>query len=63
MDVCTVKPRAPQNGYMLSTFSPAESVLASRGDQAIFDGAYAQCDGGICFTSTEGKSFPGSTSL
>jgi hypothetical protein len=24
------------------------------------DGAYAQCDGGICFTSTEGQSFPGS---
>ena len=23
------------------------------------DGAYAQCDGGLCFTSTEEKSFPG----
>lgn len=23
------------------------------------DGAYAQCDGGMCFTSTEGQSFPG----
>jgi hypothetical protein len=26
---------------------------------ATSDGAYAQCDGGLCFTSTEGGSFPG----
>ena len=37
------------------------------GDLALYDcrartahyGAYAQCDGGICFNSTEGQSFPG----
>jgi hypothetical protein len=55
------------NGYKVSTFSPAPSVLAPKGEQAIYtcpagtsDGAYAQCDGGICLTSTEGKLFPGS---
>jgi hypothetical protein len=65
-DVCTVNADGAANGYMVSTFSPAPSVLAPKGDQAIYtcpagtsDGAYAQCDGGICFTSTEGKSFPG----
>jgi hypothetical protein len=65
-DVCTVNAEGAANGYMVSTFSVAETVLAPNGDQAIYtcpartsDGAYAQCDGGICFTSTEGQSFPG----
>lgn len=65
-DVCDVNAEGAANGYMVSTFSPPESVLAPNGDQAIYtcpasssDGAYAQCDGGICFTSTEGQSFPG----
>src|SRR5215471_5918793 len=54
------------NGYIVSTYSPPVSVLAPNGDRAIYtcpartsDGAYARCDGGICFTSTEGQSFPG----
>jgi hypothetical protein len=65
-DVCTVNAEGAYNGYMVSTFNVHESVLAPYGDRAIYtcpartsDGAYAQCDGGICFTSTEGQSFPG----
>jgi hypothetical protein len=65
-DVCTVNAKGADNGYMVSTFSVAESVLPPKGDRAIYtcpastsDGAYAQCDGGICFKSTEGQSFPG----
>jgi hypothetical protein len=65
-DVCSVNAEGPNNGYMVSTFSVPESVVAPGGDQALYtcrartsDGAYAQCDGGICFTSTEGQSFPG----
>ncbi len=52
---------------MVSTFRLPNSVLAG-GNMALYtcpagksDGAYAQCDGGFCFTSTEaGPSFPGS---
>jgi hypothetical protein len=65
-DVCTVNDEGAANGYMVSTFSLPDSVVAPDGDQALYtcpggssDGAYAQCDGGICFTSTEAKSFPG----
>jgi hypothetical protein len=64
-DVCTVNAEGVKNGYMVSTFSVPDSVLKPNGDQAIYtcprtsDGAYAQCDGGICFTSSEGQSFPG----
>jgi hypothetical protein len=65
-DVCTVNAEGADNGFMVSTFSLPDSVLAPKGDQALYtcpagtsDGAYAQCDGGICFTSTEGQSFPG----
>ena len=65
-DVCTANAEGAQNGYMVSTFSLPEAVVAPNGDKALYtcraassDGAYAQCDGGICFTSTEGQSFPG----
>ena len=64
-DVCTVNAEGVNNGYMVSTFSPPDSTAKGTGDQAVYtcprtsDGAYAQCDGGICFTSTQGKSFPG----
>ena len=64
-DVCTVNAEGVKNGYMVSTFSVPDSVLKPNGDQAIYtcpggsDGAYAQCDGGICFKNTQGKSFPG----
>jgi hypothetical protein len=64
-DVCTVNAEGAANGYMVSTFSPPASVLKPNGDQASYtcpsgsNGAYAQCDGGICFKSTQGQSFPG----
>jgi hypothetical protein len=65
-DVCTANAEGKKNGYMVSTFSIAPSVVAPYGNQALYDcparfsnGAYAQCDGGVCFTSSEGQSFPG----
>jgi hypothetical protein len=65
-NVCSVNAQGPGNGYMASTFSVPASVVAPDGNQALYscpantsNGAYAQCDGGVCFTSTEGASFPG----
>jgi hypothetical protein len=64
-DVCTVNAKGADNGYMVSTFSLPDEVV-SGGPLALYtcprrtsDGAFAQCDGGICFTSTEGQTFPG----
>ena len=65
-DVCSVNAEGPANGFMVSTFSLPASVVEG-GDQALYtcsagtaDGSYAQCDGGLCFTSTEASpSFPG----
>ena len=66
-DVCTVNAEGAGNGYMVSTFSLDPSVVAPTGDMAVYNcpgktatGAYAQCDGGICFRSTQGQRFPGS---
>ncbi len=65
-NVCSVNAGGVGNGYMVSTFSLPDSVVAPNGNQALYTcpaststGAYAQCDGGLCFTSTEGQSFPG----
>jgi hypothetical protein len=65
-DICSVNAMGAENGYVASTFSSSPAVEPPNGDKAVYDcpgrtsdGAYAQCDGGICFTSTEGKSFPG----
>ena len=69
-DICTVNAAGVGNGYMASTFSFPPSVQLPAGDPAaqalytcppiVSDGTYAQCDGGICFTSpSEGQSFPG----
>jgi hypothetical protein len=65
-DICSVNAEGKENGYMASTYSLPQSVIAPDGDQALYNcsaetstGAYAQCDGGLCFTSTEGQSFPG----
>ncbi|HUY18156.1 MAG TPA: hypothetical protein VMV15_02920 [Candidatus Binataceae bacterium] len=65
-DICTVNAEGANNGFMASTFSLPDSVVAPNGNQALYtcrantsNGAYAQCDGGLCFTSTEGQSFPG----
>ena len=65
-DVCSVNAAGANNRYMVSTYSLPASIVAPKGDHAIYtcsgdksDGAYAQCDGGVCFTSTEERSFPG----
>ena len=65
-DVCTVNASGRRNGYMVSTFSIPPSIVRPSGNLAIYtcpaetsDGAYGQCDGGVCFTSTTGQSFPG----
>ena len=64
-DVCTTNAEGPGNGFMLSTYS-VPLVARPGGNKAIYtcpantsDGAYAQCDGGTCFTSTRGKTYPG----
>lgn len=66
-DVCSVNAEGVGNGYMVSTFSLPRSVVAPQGNRALYTcpaasstGAYAQCDGGICFRSTQGQNFPGS---
>lgn len=65
-NVCTINAAGETNGYMVSTYSLPPSVVAPDGDKALYDcpaasssGAYAQCDGGVCFTSSQGQSFPG----
>ena len=65
-NVCTVNAQGAGNGFVVSTFSPPPSILAPSGNQALYTcpprtsaGFYAMCDGGICFTSTEGQSLPG----
>jgi hypothetical protein len=65
-DVCSVNAEGRTNGYMVSTYSLPPEVTKPDGDLALYtcpastsDGAYAQCDGGICFKSTRGQSFPG----
>jgi hypothetical protein len=65
-NVCSVNAQGVGNGYMVSTYSLPSAVLAPDGNQALYtcpastsNGSYAQCDGGLCFTSTQGASFPG----
>jgi hypothetical protein len=65
-NVCTVNAQGRRNGYMVSTFSVPASIVKPDGNMALYtcpaatsDGAYAQCDGGICFQSTRGQVFPG----
>jgi hypothetical protein len=64
-DVCSINAQGVGNGFMLSTYSVPPSARPG-GNKAIYtcpastsDGAYAQCDGGTCFTSTRGQPFPG----
>jgi hypothetical protein len=64
-NVCRVNADGVNNGYMVSTFSLPDSLRAPYGRQALYvcprtsTASYAKCDGGICFTSTQGMSFPG----
>jgi len=63
-NICTLNAQGAGNGFMASTFSlPTDALKGGTG--AVYTcpagstGAYAQCEGGICFKSTSGKSFPG----
>ena len=64
-DVCSINAAGADNKYMISTYSLPESIASPQGGGAIYtcsgegSGAYAQCDGGICFRSTEETTFPG----
>lgn len=64
-DVCSVNAAGADNKYMISTYSLPESIASPQGGGAVYtcsgdgSGAYAQCDGGICFRSTEETTFPG----
>lgn len=65
-DVCSVNAAGAKNRYMVSTYSLPPEIVAPHGNRAVYscsggmsEGAYAQCDGGLCFRSTENTSFPG----
>ncbi len=64
-NIATVNQGAPtEGGYMVSTYSPPAGALetSARPELALYTcndgGTYAQCDGGLCFTSTIGRSSP-----
>ncbi len=66
VDVCSVNAAGANNKYMVSTYSLPDSIASPQGDRAVYTcegdaatGAYAQCDGGLCFKSTEETTFPG----
>ena len=71
-NVCDVNAQGKTNGFMVSTFSlPADVVKGgseavytcpggdNKGSGVAAPVAYGQCDGGLCFTSTTNKTFPG----
>jgi hypothetical protein len=65
-DVCSINAAGANNKYMVSTYSLPEQIVSPQGGSAAYtcasetsDGAYAQCDGGLCFRSTEETTFPG----
>jgi hypothetical protein len=64
-DVCSINAAGANNKYMISTYSLPEAIASPKGGGAAYtcsgdgSGAYAQCDGGICFRSTEKTTFPG----
>jgi hypothetical protein len=65
-DVCAINAAGAHNKYMISTYSLPEQIASPQGGAAVYtcegddaDGAYAQCDGGLCFRSTEEMTFPG----
>ena len=65
-DVCAINAAGANNKYMVSTYSLPEQIISPQGGSAAYtcasetsDGAFAQCDGGLCFRSTEETTFPG----
>jgi hypothetical protein len=73
-DVCDLLNQGVGNGFTVSTYSTPQQLTQSYANGfkpgqppplAVYTcpggstGSYAQCDGGICFDSTTGKTFPG----
>ena len=64
-DVCSTNAAGADNKCMISTYSLPDQIVSPQGGSAVYtcpsggSGAYAQCDGGICFRSTEETTFPG----
>jgi len=74
-NICTLNQMGKTNGFRASTLSLPEDFdspdgtlaeyicpgVANKGgmDKFTAPGSYAQCDGGLCFTSTKSKLFPG----
>jgi hypothetical protein len=59
-NVCNFNGEGPRSGYMVSTFSlPTENQSLYFCPPSRNSGYYASCDGGVCFTSSRGQSFPG----
>ena len=73
-NICNVNEQGRTNGFMVSTFSLPADTIYPRGREALYTcpgeankgsggfaakGSYGQCDGGICFTSTTNRTFPG----
>ncbi len=66
VDVCAVNAAGADNKYMVSTYSMPEQIASPQGGVGVYTceggksgGAYAQCDGGLCFRSSEETTFPG----
>ena len=60
-NIATVNQGAPNSGYIVSTYSPPVEATVPSGNVALYTcegGSAAQCDGGLCFTSTTGTSGP-----
>jgi hypothetical protein len=73
-NICDLLDDGVNNGFTVSTYSTPETLKKSYADAysgvgppplALYtcpggsSGAYAQCDGGVCFDSTTGNDFPG----
>ena len=72
-NICDLLDDGVNNGFTVSTYSTPEQVLKKYADTytsgppplALYtcpggsSGSYAQCDGGVCFTSSTGTEFPG----
>jgi len=64
-DVCSINAAGANNKFMISTYSLPDSIASPQGGGGVYTcqgeegGAYAQCDGGLCFRSTEETTFPG----
>ena len=65
-DVCSINAAGADNKYMVSSYSLPAQIGSPQGGAAVYtcpgdtsNGAYAQCDGGLCFPSTEETTFPG----